>query len=124
VVLRVSAASSYANGPVATAQASFRSGGGVAPARAMLLGNAPNPVSPTTWISFLLPNGATDHVALRVFDARGRLVRTFDHAFSPGLNEVLWDGTDNRGSRVGAGVYFYRLDVSQQRFNGKMVVVR
>jgi outer membrane protein assembly factor BamB len=124
VVLRVSAASSYANGPVATAQASFRSGGGVAPARAMLLGNAPNPVSPTTWISFLLPNGATDHVALRVFDARGRLVRTFDHAFSPGLNEVLWDGTDNRGSRVGAGVYFYRLDVSEQRFNGKMVVVR
>jgi len=125
VVLRVSAASSYANGPTVTAQAPFRSGGGVAPARAMLIGNSPNPVSPTTWISFLLPNGNTEGVSLRVFDTRGRQVRTFGHAFAPGLNEVMWDGTDDRGVRVGAGVYFYRLDAGPlQRFSGKMVVVR
>src|SRR6185503_8754689 len=87
VVLRVSAASSYANGPTVVASAPFRSGGGTAPARAMLLGNSPNPVMPTTWISFLLPNGSTEGVSLRVFDARGRQVRAFGRSFSPGLNE-------------------------------------
>jgi flagellar hook assembly protein FlgD len=90
----------------------------------MLLGNSPNPVKPFTRILFALPDGAADAARLRVFDASGRVVRSFDRGFSSGLNQVMWDGTDAHGSPVGAGVYFYRLDVGTLAFTRKMVLVR
>ena len=30
--------------------------------------------------------------------------------FTPGPQAVLWDGRDDRGRRLPAGVYFYRLE--------------
>jgi hypothetical protein len=126
LVLRVAAASSYANGGSALAQTGFHLDGGVAalPSQPMLLGNTPNPFGPSTRIGFVLPGGRTDGVSLRVFDASGRVVRTFNEGFAPGLNQVVWDGTDERGARVPAGVYFYRLHVGAQGFTQKMVVLR
>ena len=122
-VLRVSAASSYPDGAVAVAETRLAGGAAVAPARAMLLGNSPNPVKPYTRILFALPDGATG-ARLTVFDATGRAVRSFDHGFTAGLNQVTWDGSDAHGVPVGAGIYFYRLDVGALSFSRKMVLVR
>ena len=123
-MLRLLAVSSYPSGPSAVAQTRLQ-GSGVAalPKQPVLLGNSPNPVKPFTRISFALPAGATG-ASLRVFDANGRLVRGFARDFSPGLNEVLWDGTDDRGQRARAGVYFYRLEAAGLAFSRKMVLVR
>jgi flagellar hook assembly protein FlgD len=90
----------------------------------MLLGNTPNPAKLSTRIAFLLPAGTADDAALRMFDAAGRRVRSFAPRFAPGLNEVVWDGTDDAGKPVRAGVYFYRLDVGRLSFTRRMVLVR
>jgi DNA-binding beta-propeller fold protein YncE len=125
LVVRVAAVSSYPDGATDMAEASFRAdGAAVLPARPMLLGNSPNPSRRATRITFLLPDTRGAKVALRVYDANGRRVRSFDQGFAPGLNEVVWDGADEQGHAVSAGVYFYRLDVDQQRFTRSMVVVR
>ena len=100
----MSAASSYAGGASATAQASFRASGGGAvsyPATAQLLGNWPNPAHGATRISFALPQGA-----------------------SAGLNEVTWDGTDDAGRAARAGLYFYRLEYAGAVLSRRLVVVR
>ena len=125
LMLRVTAASSYAGGPTATAQTRLApgTGGGVNLSRAALLGNTPNPVSSTTRISFVMPAGAKG-AELRVFDASGRQVRSFRDGFKPGLNEVVWDATNEHGTSVSAGMYFYRLNVDKMQFTRKMVVVR
>ena len=78
----------------------------------------------STRIAFVLPAVGSESVTLRLFDASGRRLRTFDNAFSPGLNEVVWDGTDDRGHPVGAGVYFYRLELAGQRFTRSIALVR
>ena len=54
-------------------------------------------------------------VELAVYDVAGRLQKRLDsRAIAvPGSYSVAWDGTDENGRRVPAGVYFYRLVTAQ-----------
>jgi DNA-binding beta-propeller fold protein YncE len=126
-LLRLVAASSYAGGPSVVALAAFTvSGNGTvgSPARAALIGNAPNPWRSSTRISFVLPPLHGEAVSLDVFDAAGRRVRHFAGTFAPGVNQVDWDGTDDRGQTVTAGLFFYRLEVGREKFTRRMAFVR
>jgi len=95
----------------------------LAPAQFELRQNVPNPFNPTTTIAFTIPTSGAVHLA--VYDVRGRRVRTLvREAREAGAYQVEWDGRDERGLRVGSGVYFYKLDardVSQVR---KMVLAQ
>lgn len=124
VLLRVRAASSYAQGATAVAQTAFRyAGGAIAlPSQAMLLGSSPNPVSDMARIAFVLPAAGED-ATLRIFDSQGRLVRRFGPSFSAGRNEVVWDGRDESGRRSAPGVYFYKLHTNGRDLMQRMVVV-
>jgi flagellar hook assembly protein FlgD len=71
------------------------------------------------------PEAAAVRVRLVIYDLRGRLVRTLiDEERGPGRYAVHWDGRDDRGTRVGSGVYLYRLQVAAFVETRKMVVVR
>lgn len=81
---------------------------GPGPARFALLPNVPNPFNPETVIPFEVP--APVRVSVRVFDVRGRLVRTLHDGRVPaGAGSVRWDGRDGRGQPVASGVYFVRM---------------
>ena len=69
----------------------------------------PNPFNPATRLSFTLSRD--DQATLRVYDLAGRLVKTLlaDAVLEAGRHDVTWDGTDDRGRGVAAGVYLYRL---------------
>ena len=94
----------------------------------LLLQNFPNPLrGPRTTLAYRVPEGgpALRPVTLRVFDIRGRLVRTLvDEDQAPGLFEIDWDGRDAYGRTVPSGIYPYRLDVSGQALVRKLLVVR
>lgn len=80
------------------------------PTRFELGANFPNPFNPETTIPLLLPHheGA---VRLRIYNATGQVVRELlNGVVEPGTRQVLWDGRDAGGQRVGSGVYFYRLE--------------
>lgn len=48
--------------------------------------------------------------SLAVHDAAGRLVRTLSHGWSPaGSRTLVWDGRDDAGRTLSAGIYFARL---------------
>jgi hypothetical protein len=126
-VLKLTANSSYSGGGSDVATIAFKAQGGGAvamPTGPALLGNWPNPARPSTRIAFSLPAGAGNGVSLSVYDTGGRRVRTFQRAFTPGLNEVTWDGTDDRGALVRSGMYFYRLDVGHASMTRRLVLVR
>jgi bacillolysin len=68
---------------------------------------APNPFSAATLFTVAGEGQAT----LRLFDARGRLVRELlRDARLEGNRAVAWDGTDGAGRRMPSGVYFARLE--------------
>ena len=53
--------------------------------------------------------GTSAQVEVNVFDAAGRRVRVLARrSFDAGRYTMVWDGRDERGSRVRAGVYFMR----------------
>jgi hypothetical protein len=65
----------------------------------------------------------TTHVALRIFDVRGRLVRTIDAGDrSPGRYLKNWDRTTDQGGRTSYGVYLARLRTPSSHSAKKFVV--
>jgi hypothetical protein len=83
--------------------------------------NSPNPFGGATTIRFALP--AAGPVDLAVYDLAGRLVRRLargEHA--AGEHFVTWNGADEGGRRVAAGVYFYRLTATGRTATKTMVL--
>ncbi len=85
--------------------------------------NSPNPFNPRTAIPYSLATAGP--IKLVIFDAAGREVRTLVDGPRPaGSHREIWDGTDNAGRRIAAGVYWSQLTVGGYRLNKKMVVVK
>jgi parallel beta-helix repeat protein len=85
--------------------------------------NVPNPMNPRTVVRFSLPRAG--HAALRVFDIRGRLVRTLmDADAQAGLHVLEWDGRNGAGLVVASGVYYYRLEAARQKATRKLIVLK
>ncbi len=71
--------------------------------------NFPNPFNPITTIRFDLPEPATIRIA--IFNVRGKLVKELLNASrKSGHHFVEWDGKDQAGTLVSAGIYFCRLE--------------
>jgi hypothetical protein len=85
--------------------------------------NRPNPFNPSTTIHFNLPTGG--HATLRIFDARGSLVRSLlSEHLGAGLHTAVWNARDDRGAAVSSGVYFYRLESAQQAQTRRMLLLK
>jgi len=89
--------------------------------RGVTLGPAePNPFRGATRIRYGLPKEC--RVSLGVYDAAGNRVRNFDATDnSPGFHEKTWDGRNDAGREVGAGMYFLRLEAGGAVRTGKLV---
>ncbi len=86
------------------------------PAETMLEAVHPNPFRDRSILKYNL--AAQSFVHLRVYDVAGRAVRTLvQDNCEPGIYAILWDGCDDSGYRLPAGVYFVSLSV--ERENGK-----
>jgi flagellar hook assembly protein FlgD len=83
----------------------------------------PNPFRSGTTLVFAVPD--EQPVRLTVYNVGGRLVRTLvDGPRALGWNRVQWDGRDERGERLAAGLYFYRLQNRDGTVTRKGVLLR
>jgi len=70
--------------------------------------NYPNPFKNFTTISFDMPEN--QKIKIRIFDVRGRIIRTLiNEDQSAGFKSILWDGKNEDGDEVSAGIYFYQM---------------
>jgi len=87
--------------------------------------NSPNPFNPSTTISYSVPEGQTVQAILKVYDLRGRLVRTLvEEMLEPGSYSVFWDGRDGSGQQISSGVYLYRMRAGEFTQTRKMVLLK
>jgi hypothetical protein len=90
--------------------------------------NYPNPFNPGTWIEYGAPQEA--NVTLTIYDLIGRKVRTLiSNTVQRGIYRTEWNGKDDGGREVAAGVYIYRLtaagvDGGQSVINRKLLLLR
>ena len=81
------------------------------PAGFALHANYPNPFDHGTKISYVLPRASW--VRLTIKDVLGRQVRTLVDGNRPGgKHTVEWDGRDELGNDLPAGMYLYRLEAN------------
>jgi subtilisin family serine protease len=83
----------------------------------------PNPASGRTAIGYSLP--APSRVEITVLDVAGRQVRRLVSGVRPeGRHEARWDGRDDGGAFVAAGVYFARIEARGHSDVRKIAVLR
>ncbi len=84
----------------------------------------PNPTHGRCELGFTLATDA--EIALSLHDVTGRRVATLRSGrVSPGKHIARWDGTNNAGDRVAAGIYFARLSAEGSAdVTRKIVLVR
>lgn len=93
------------------------------PARFALLPAMPNPFNPTTQIRYELAVATQTRVV--ILNALGQQVRTLvDGARTAGSHSVIWDGRDDMGRHLAAGIYFHHLSAAGQSATGKMVLAK
>lgn len=88
--------------------------------------STPSPLTVRTRIAYAIPgDGELEHVRLSVHDLTGRRVRTLvGDRQDGGVHSAVWDGFDQRGDAVPAGVYFFRLQVGTDAISQRIVLVR
>jgi hypothetical protein len=84
----------------------------------------PNPARGLQEIRFSLPSAATG--TLRALDAAGRVVRTLlpSGQMAAGPGSVRWDGQDDAGQPLPAGVYYVRLTVAGTSATHSVIRIR
>ncbi len=86
--------------------------------------NYPNPFVNYTEFWFNHNSSEVLDVSVQVFTVSGKLVRTLNGQTSGGLKstnsvskDIVWDGRDDFGEKIGKGVYVYKLTVRSNQLN-------
>lgn len=85
--------------------------------------NFPNPFNPETNISFSLPS--SDKVEISIYNIKGQKVKTLCNLkMESGKHTLLWNGKDDKGNSVAAGIYFYQLNTNKLKITHKMLLLK
>jgi uncharacterized membrane protein len=89
--------------------------------------NYPNPFSGSkssmTTIGYTLPSSG--HAVMKVYNLLGKEIRTLvNESRSAGRSTAVWDGRDNNGRIVPAGVYMYKLSSGNHSFSRRLSLTR
>jgi hypothetical protein len=83
----------------------------------------PNPFVRKTHIDYALPELTS--VEVKIYDVSGQLVRTVvSGKQEPGYYNIIWQGDDDRGRQVSAGVYFIQINAKGFESQQKIIFVR
>ncbi|MEL7534327.1 MAG: cohesin domain-containing protein, partial [Bacteroidota bacterium] len=82
--------------------------------------NMPNPFDRYTNIAFELPSN--NEVKIEIYNSLGQVIKTFEGLYSQGKHQIRWDGTNETGMQVSAGVYYARMQSAD--FNGTIQMQR
>jgi len=83
------------------------------------LHNYPNPFKGSTQIEYTIPAATKGMVTLRVFDASGRVIKSYTQEGQTGQKSLYFNGEDLPG-----GVYYYRLNAGAETATRKMILLK
>ena len=88
-----------------------------------LIQNHPNPFNPTTQIEYHIPQ--LTRVNISIYNSLGQKVKTLIESQQvAGFYKIQWDGTDESGSHLGAGIYVYQIRAGEYIAAKKMIMLK
>ena len=95
----------------------------VIPLKYLLHQNYPNPFNPVTTLRYDLPENAL--VNITIYDMMGRQISTLVSSLqSTGYKSIQWNGTNDAGQPVSAGLYMYTIQTGDFKQTKKMVLLK
>ena len=89
----------------------------------LLYPNFPNPFNPTTTLRYDLPQNSL--VNITIYDLNGREVKKLVRSEQvSGNHSLTWNGTNDQGKLVSAGVYLYQIQSGEFVQTKKMVLMK
>ena len=89
----------------------------------ILIQNYPNPFNPVTTLRYNFPEDAL--VNITIYDMMGRVVSNLVNSQQRvGHKSVRWNGTNNTGQPVSAGLYIYTIQAGELTQTKKMVLLK
>ena len=83
----------------------------------------PNPFNSTTNLRFAMPVSGTPK--LEIFNSLGQLVKRFANAnYEAGYHTIKWDGRSDSGTEVASGVYYFKIELGNQRISQKLTLLK
>ena len=78
------------------------------------LRNFPNPFNPETTIKFNTEN-TEENTEIEIYNIKGQKIKQLEvRNLKLGINEVIWDGTDENNQPVSSGIYMYQLKIGRK----------
>lgn len=98
-------------------------GSNVVPTVYALRQNYPNPFNPDTAIEYDLPEDS--QVSIRIFNTLGQVIKVlYQGEQIAGKYKAIWDGTNENGNVVAAGIYMYQLSTKNFTRTRKMLLLK
>jgi hypothetical protein len=98
---------------------------GVGETKLMIAGATTHPNPAVRRVNFDFTLGRAGYADLTILDASGRRVRRLlGRELTAGQHRVAWDGLDQSGARVAAGVYFWKLRAAGAESVQRVVLMR
>ena len=95
----------------------------VIPLKYYLHQNYPNPFNPITTLRYDLPNEGL--VKITIYDMLGNVVSNLVNTNQlSGHKLIQWNGTNNQGELVSAGVYLYKIQADDFVDTRKMIMLK
>jgi len=96
---------------------------GTVPMKFAVSANYPNPFNPSTRFTISIPEHS--NVSVSVFDLIGRQVALLlNSKLDIGVYNLIWQGKNDTGSPVSAGVYILRVDAGKYHHNQKIIYIK
>ena len=71
----------------------------------------PNPVRKNEPLKFSFSNSrSVTEVKIRIYNIKGQLLKELQYSASDSGKELLWDGTQENGRRIGSGIYLLKAE--------------
>jgi len=96
------------------------------PVSYLIAQNYPNPFNPSTTINFTIPAQAANKKAkLTIYDLQGgEIITLVNEPLQAGNYFIRWNGTNSSGNHVASGIYFYDVRAGDQKYIGKMNLIK
>ena len=93
------------------------------PSSFKLYSNYPNPFNPTTEIGYSIPEDT--FVSITIYDVQGRSVQSLvNQNKDVGLHQTNWNGKDEKGISMPAGMYLYTIQTEKFKDTKKMILLK
>jgi hypothetical protein len=84
----------------------------------------PNPFSRALTITYEVTSDHARPITISIYDAAGRLVKSFEQSMTAQSHHIIWTGTDDFGRELPGGIYFIVFDNTEQSSIEKAILLR